>query len=122
MNGIAKGVLGGALVGAIALHGNTWMDARASAEEMPCAVTYDAFGKGFMEQYCVRCHVSTKTSKFARAGAPLGKDYDVMDTIYKDKAEILKLAADQKKMPPDDPKPSADERAKLKTWLECEGR
>jgi uncharacterized membrane protein len=85
-------------------------------------LTYDSFGKGFMEQYCVRCHTSAKASKFARSGAPLGADFDQIDAILKDKGEILKYTVEKKTMPPGDPKPAADERKKLKTWLECEAR
>jgi len=84
-----------------------------------CTDTYENFGKAFMEQYCTRCHASTKTG-FARFGAPAGYDFDKPEGIAKEKKEILEWTVEKKKMPPVGKKPTDAELSKLTSWLNCE--
>lgn len=85
-----------------------------------CEVTYDNFGKAFLEKYCTKCHVSTKTTMMTRMGAPAGSDFDKVEAVQQYKDKIVQLVTVKKSMPPVAPKPADDEKAKLKTWLECE--
>ncbi|MDP8255638.1 MAG: cytochrome c [Candidatus Alcyoniella australis] len=90
-----------------------------SARAADCPTTYENFGKAFMEQYCTRCHASDK-SGFGRKGAPAGYDFDLVEKIAEDKGDILEWVIDKKSMPPRGDKPGADQRNKLKAWLDCE--
>ncbi|MDP8225218.1 MAG: cytochrome c [Candidatus Lernaella stagnicola] len=85
-----------------------------------CETNYDNFGKAFMEQWCSACHTSAKKGPLARQGAPKGYDFDQVEVIKKDKGEILEWVIDKSKMPPGLTKPTDEEKAKLKTWLDCE--
>jgi uncharacterized membrane protein len=112
-----KRMLWAGLVGAILLA--TAVMAHTSLAAAKCDVTYDSFGKAFMDKYCVACHSSAK-SGFARKGAPAGSDFDKVEAITKYKAKIVELTVTKAKMPPGAPKPTADETAKVKAWIECE--
>jgi hypothetical protein len=89
-------------------------------------LTYDNFGKKFMEDYCLRCHSSSKMSN-ARTGAPADHNFDTLDDIKLLAAHIDQMAgsgpsATNTKMPPTDPKPSMEDRQKLSQWLVCGGK
>ena len=120
MNRGGKWLVALAAAGATAVLVVALAHAADAGPQQNCPFTYESFGKAFLDQYCLRCHVSTKTSAFARGGAPIDANYDETDRLRRDKAGILKLVVDKKKMPPDDPKPEDAERAKLKAWIECE--
>ena len=92
----------------------------ALAATKTCEVTYDNFGKTFLEKYCTKCHISTKTTMMTRMGAPAGSDFDKVEAIQQFKDKIVHLVNVKNSMPPVAPKPADDEKAKLKTWLECE--
>jgi cytochrome c5 len=85
--------------------------------------TYDNFGKKFMDDYCLRCHSSSKTGA-ARTGAPADHNFDSILDIQLLAAHIDQMAgsgpdATNTKMPPTDPKPSMEERQKLSQWMAC---
>ena len=93
--------------------------AACSWEEMkdyPCpqgsTLTYDNFGKDFMQTYCVRCH-----------GGPNGyssRAFTDVDLIRANAADIFRNAAeDNVTMPPGPDDPPKDERYKLAEWLAC---
>lgn len=87
-------------------------------------LTYDNFGKKFFEDYCIRCH-SSKLKGDARMGAPAGHDFDSLAGIELVADHIdQKAAAGASKtnvaMPPDNPKPTVEERKKLGEWLACD--
>lgn len=87
-------------------------------------LTYESFGKPFMEAYCTRCHSSAKTGS-ARQGAPEGHDFDTLGGIlvvaeHIDENAAAGPAAMNTEMPPTDPKPSEQERRDLGEWLACE--
>jgi uncharacterized membrane protein len=49
------------------------------------AVTYDNFGRDFMQTYCLGCHSVNATN---RHGAPDDQNYDTLDDIRRHAAEI----------------------------------
>lgn len=82
------------------------------------ALTYDNFGKGFMDTHCAGCHSSLYPEDL-REGAPLGVDLDtyagVLDWHERVGARAL---GDSPTMPPGGG-PSDEERARLAEWLAC---
>jgi cytochrome c5 len=90
-------------------------------------LTYDSFGKAFMDKYCIKCH-STELSGAARNGAPADHDFNVYEGIIGVAMHIDEYAASgpdstNKTMPPasdSGPKPTMEEREKLGEWLACE--
>ncbi len=89
------------------------------AADKACDPNYDNFGKAFVAKYCLGCHTSAKTGK-DRMGAPKKTNFDAPADIKKAKADIVKMTIAKPAMPPMDPKPTDDEKAKLKAWLDCE--
>ena len=103
----------------------------------PNTLTYDNFGRAFVESYCVRCHSST-LSRAQRNGAPLFHDFDSLIGIVQvanhvDEQAGSGPAATNTLMPPDRcpevpggplaiacPQPTAQERSDLAAWLACE--
>src|SRR5262245_23295403 len=98
----------------------------ASAAVCPTTqtLTYENFGKGFMQSYCLRCHSENVTGA-ARNGAPADHNFDHLDEIQGLKEHIDEHAAAgptvvNTEMPPDAPLPTVDERRKLGEWLACD--
>ena len=88
-------------------------------------LTYDSFGKGFMDKYCVTCHSSSLVGEAERKGAPEGHDFDRLEGIlpaaeHIDQYAAIGPAAENRRMPPVDPKPTDEERTELGRWLACE--
>jgi uncharacterized membrane protein len=86
-------------------------------------LTYENFGRGFLENYCTRCH-SSELSGSARHGAPSGYDWDDIESVRSHSAIIDKMAAAgpdavNMTMPPNAPRPTLEEREQLGEWLEC---
>ena len=86
-------------------------------------LTYENFGKAFMDTYCVDCHDSAKTGN-ARHGAPSFHDYDTVLGVRQTIEHIDEQAAAgpdavNTAMPEDDPKPTEAERRQLGEWLAC---
>jgi uncharacterized membrane protein len=82
-------------------------------------LTYDGFGKPFMDKYCQPCHASTSKD---RQGAPSKINFDSETEI----ASLAQEAYDQaggtnSEMPPKSfgSQPTADERKQLAEWLAC---
>ena len=87
-------------------------------------LTYELFGRSFMERYCLRCHSSTLTG-LDRNGAPQDHDFDTLVGVLDAVEHIDALAgagpnAHNTNMPPDEPSPSDAERHRLAQWLACE--
>ena len=85
--------------------------------------TYANFGMAFLDTYCTRCHSSELTGS-GRHGAPTGYDWDMIETVREYAAVIDKMAASgpvatNMTMPPGDPRPTLEERARLGEWLAC---
>jgi hypothetical protein len=89
----------------------------------PSTLTYNNFGKQFMESYCTRCHDSAKTGD-ARMGAPEFHDFDTLFGIKAVSNHIDEVAASgpnatNDAMPEENPKPSLAERQMLGEWIAC---
>lgn len=87
-------------------------------------LTWDNFGKKFMEDYCTRCHHSELRGE-ARQGAPSFHDYDTVFGVratdkHIDETTASGPAATNASMPPDGKKPTLDERRQLGEWLACD--
>ena len=87
-------------------------------------LTYESFGRSFMDSYCVRCH-SASLSGDARNGAPAGHDFDTFQGVFIVAEHIDEYAASgpaatNTLMPPSAPKPSLSERQQLGELLACE--
>lgn len=88
------------------------------------ALTYENFGKPFMETYCTRCHHS-ELHGADRQGAPLYHDFDSLFGIvvvanHVDWYAAAGPAAVNEIMPPEGAAPSLEERYQLGEWLACE--
>ena len=86
-------------------------------------LTYETFGRPFMEQYCTRCHSSEREGG-ARNGAPLAHDFHSVAGIALVEEHIDENAAAGPRavnqvMPPTAPLPSEAERRNLGQWLAC---
>ena len=100
-------------------------------------LTYETFGRNFMESYCTRCHSSTLSGE-ERRGAPLYHDFDTLEGARSTPDHIDEQAgfgpnAENLFMPPErcpstkggplDKKcdmPTAEERRNLAMWIACE--
>jgi uncharacterized membrane protein len=81
-------------------------------------LTYDNFGRGFIEANCQICH--GKPSK-DRKGAPSSYDFGSVDDVRRFKERIFaRAAADNTTMPPGPDDPPEAEREKLAEWLACD--
>lgn len=76
------------------------------------SLTYDNFGKQFMNDYCVSCH-----------GGPNGyssRAFTTVESIRVSRDRIfVNAAADNTFMPPGPDDPPKSERDKLADWLSC---
>lgn len=86
-------------------------------------LTYNNFGKPFMERYCTRCHSSDLTGA-ARRGAPSFHDFDTLFGIkavsdHIDETTAAGPAAVNEGMPEGSPKPTLMERQQLGEWIAC---
>lgn len=89
------------------------------------SLTYDSFGRGFMEDYCTRCHSSALTGA-ARNGAPSDHNFDTLANIHAVPLEHIDEEAAagpshvNTAMPPSGAMPTEDERRQLGEWLACD--
>lgn len=86
-------------------------------------LTYENFGRPFMERYCTRCH-SSQLSGAARHGAPDFHDFDTRFGVkgvsnHVDETSAAGPAAINRGMPQDGPMPTDDERFQLGEWIAC---
>jgi uncharacterized membrane protein len=87
------------------------------------SLTYDTFGRTFVETYCTRCHSSTLVGA-ARNGAPEFHDFDTLLGIqmvadHVDQKAAAGPAATNVAMPPDGATPTLSERQQLGEWIAC---
>lgn len=80
--------------------------------------TWDTFAMGFFEAWCTRCH-STALAGTARRGAPPGFDWDDEASVRANLAAIRHAVGVTNFMPPEDPRPPCDERARLVRWIDA---
>jgi hypothetical protein len=90
-------------------------------------LTYENFGRQFMETYCTECHSSSLEGDEARQCAPSGgHNYETLAAIVDDFDHVDEYAAAgpssvNNAMPPKGfPTPTEQERRNLGTWLACE--
>jgi hypothetical protein len=86
-------------------------------------LTYEEFGKPFMERYCTRCHAASLRGA-QRMGAPSFHDFDSLFGIkvvadHIDETTAAGPATTNAGMPPDKPAPSLEERKQLGVWIAC---
>lgn len=86
-------------------------------------LTWDNFGKGFMETYCTRCHATSVTGA-ARQGAPSDHNFETaalvrMQIEHIDGQTAAGPDSVNTEMPIGSPTPTEDERRKLGEWLAC---
>ncbi len=98
--------------------------ASGSACPSGSTLTYEGFAQGFFDDYCTRCHSTTKSGA-DRQHAPAGYNWDDYDSIAEHAADIDSVAASGPRasndfMPPSDPRPTQSERRALGEWLACE--
>ena len=87
-------------------------------------LTYENFGRQFMETYCTGCHSSAVEGE-ARNCAPDDHNFDTLDGILFVRDHIDEHAgagpdAVNDAMPPSGARPTEAERRDLSTWLACE--
>ena len=126
-------VLAAALLTSLMGHGHGCCSEESSVfgppTETPCppggtTLTYNNFGKPFMETYCTKCHHSDLTGA-ARMGAPSFHDFDTLFGIkavsnHIDETTASGPAATNLGMPPaGNPKPTLAEREMLAEWIAC---
>lgn len=88
------------------------------------SLTYDNFGREFMESYCTRCH-STELTGEDRQGATSFHDFDTLFgikavSIHVDFTTASGPAATNDSMPPNGPTPTFEEREQLGEWIACD--
>jgi hypothetical protein len=86
-------------------------------------LTYNNFGKGFMESFCVKCHDSNKMGD-QRQGAPSFHDFDTLFGIkavsnHIDETTASGPAGTNDSMPNTNPKPTLEQRQQLGEWIAC---
>lgn len=86
-------------------------------------LTYESFGKEFMEDYCTKCHDSDLRGS-DRNGAPSFHDFDTVFGIravsnHIDETAAAGPAAINEGMPREAPFPTLDERYQLGEWVAC---
>jgi uncharacterized membrane protein len=87
-------------------------------------LTYENFGRQFMEDYCTGCHSSAVEGE-ARNCAPDDHNFDTLDGVLLAREHIDEQAgagpsAVNDHMPPSGVTPTEAERRDLSTWLACE--
>jgi hypothetical protein len=130
-------ILGFVLVAAAACSSQPEPTGTVCPEPDPGTLTYDNFGKPFMDQYCTWCHDSS-LPRSKRNGAPIYHDYDSLIGVLETPDHIDEQAgigpnAENRFMPPDRcpaekggplavncPKPTDEERKNLSLWIACE--
>ena len=91
-------------------------------DEHPCppggtALTYESFGKAFIDSQCQSCHASRSV---LRQGAPSEYFFDTQADVVRWRARIfVRSAAENDSMPPGPSDPARGERDKLADWLAC---
>ena len=96
-------------------------DAAPDAATIDCQeLTYDNFGQGFIEDYCLECHHSSVTGS-DRKDAPASIDFDDYDLAFRWAVSIKAISGTRPNMPPSFAMalPIPEERMKLVQWIDC---
>ncbi|QSQ22160.1 hypothetical protein JY651_44710 [Pyxidicoccus parkwayensis] len=123
----SEGGSGGCGGGGSDAHGGDEEHPKASGAACPeeGGPTAESFGRAFLETHCLPCHSASVTGA-ARAGAPVGVDFDTPGAVRLwarliDAHTAAGPDAVNSEMPPLSslPAPSLDERLMLGQWLAC---
>jgi mono/diheme cytochrome c family protein len=92
---------------------------RASGATCPTgsALTYDTFGRAFLDRYCTACHGGTGTQPALSSLTLLRASATLVDEQAASGASTTNTA-----MPPSAPTPTMIERQQLGEWLACGAR
>jgi len=82
-------------------------------------LTYDDFGKPFMQQFCNGCHSSLVTEEY-RNDAPLGVDFDTYQGVLENRIKIRVQTNPEGPIMPPGGGPNPDQYADLLEWLNCQ--
>ncbi|MEO7093718.1 MAG: hypothetical protein ABI175_10740 [Polyangiales bacterium] len=125
------------LVFLVACGGTPTPTGTVCADPDPGTLTYENFGKPFMEKYCTWCHAGD-IPRSNRNGAPIYHDYDTLLGVLQTPDHIDEQAgsgpnASNDFMPPsrcpsvaggktnkDCEQPTEEERQQLSEWIACE--
>jgi uncharacterized membrane protein len=85
-------------------------------------LSYESFGQAFMQSYCLRCHTAAISGSARRA--PPSVNFDDLASIRAaahmiDQQAGVGPASQREIMPPDEPRPTLDQRMQLSEWLAC---
>ena len=84
------------------------------------AITWDSWAQEFFATYCTRCHSSENTGA-ERHNAPEGANFDTYAGVEKRWNYIIEMATGfNPRMPPQEPRPTDEEREIPYAWLWCE--
>lgn len=96
-------------------------DASPDATSVDCSLlTYENFGRAFIEDYCLECHHS-ELAEAERNDAPLSIDFETYDLVSNFSISIKAIAGTRPLMPPSFAMavPNSEERANLVQWIDC---
>jgi hypothetical protein len=91
-------------------------------DDHPCppggtTLTYEGFGKPFVDGHCQSCHASRSAD---RQGAPGEVHFDTREDVQRQRARIfVRAASTNTSMPPGPDDPPDGERDALADWLAC---
>ena len=81
-------------------------------------LTYNNFGRGYLDKHCVGCHHSLLPQDM-REGAPIGVDLDTYEFSIEWAERIEARATGEIPTMPPGGGPSEEEREMLSEWLRC---
>lgn len=84
--------------------------------------TYENFGAGFFQSYCLRCHSVALETDLQRFDAPQGIDFNTLQMAREFARRIRLRAGELGDMPPQillGPRPGEAERLRLIDWIDC---
>lgn len=89
----------------------------AVCPEESTELTYESFGRAFIDRYCQYCHASWVED---RRGAPFEYTFDDRESVAHHAEHIYaRSAGDNTSMPPGPDDPPVEERDALAEWLAC---
>jgi uncharacterized membrane protein len=104
------------LLALLACAGPEGADTAAGACADVPVVTYANFGEGFVLHHCQGCHASSTPDRY---GAPADVTFDTVDEVWAWRDRILERSASEPPTMPPAASTTADDRTRLRWWLEC---
>jgi hypothetical protein len=99
-------------------------EGKDSGEEAgPCdrdpPLTYNNFGRGYLEKHCTGCH-SSDMPEGRRGEAPLGVDFDTWELVLQWAERLQARGSGENPTMPPSGGPDEGERSLFQEWLDCE--